>query len=223
MDSAITLKQQVEGINLLLEQIYTPQTKISTILLDCGLTDSDIENIRKNHLQEIVDLALTIFQAFLFARRGGERLWDILCDRYGLSGTEPMTLEKIAKEYDLSRERIRQLESQAIKKLSIHQRKTKLRDILHKEALALLDIDDNLSETRQSIDKRHGQRETLPDYVLKARETYPRAYESWTDEEDRFLAVQHQMGKTIEQLSGLFQRQPGAICARLKKLGLITG
>ncbi|HOD06147.1 MAG TPA: sigma factor-like helix-turn-helix DNA-binding protein [Anaerolineaceae bacterium] len=212
MDSAITLKQQVEGINLLLEQIYTPQTKISTILLDCGLTDSDIENIRKNHLQEIVDLALTIFQAFLFARRGGERLWDILCDRYGLLGAEPMTLEKIAKEYDLSRERIRQLESQAIKKLSIHQRKTKLCDILHKEALALIDTDDNLSETRQSIDKRHGQ-----------RETYPRAYESWTDEEDRFLAVQHQMGKTVEQLSGLFQRQPGAICARLKKLGLITG
>ena len=98
MDSAITLKQQVEGINLLLEQIYTPQTKISTILLDCGLTDSDIENIRKNHLQEIVDLALTIFQAFLFARRGGERLWDILCDRYGLLGAEPMTLEKIAKD-----------------------------------------------------------------------------------------------------------------------------
>ena len=46
-----------------------------------------------------------------------ERELKILVMRYGLSGQSPMTLEEIGKEFGLSRERIRQIEKEALSKL----------------------------------------------------------------------------------------------------------
>ena len=48
-----------------------------------------------------------------------ERLFDIMVKRHGLNGKKPKTLEAIGKEYGTSRERIRQLEAKALRKLSI--------------------------------------------------------------------------------------------------------
>lgn len=42
---------------------------------------------------------------------------DILRQRFGLDGRDPVTLESVGKQYDLTRERIRQLESKSLKKL----------------------------------------------------------------------------------------------------------
>jgi RNA polymerase primary sigma factor len=39
----------------------------------------------------------------------------ILICRFGLRGDEPMTLQEVASEYDLTRERIRQIEQDALK------------------------------------------------------------------------------------------------------------
>jgi DNA-directed RNA polymerase sigma subunit (sigma70/sigma32) len=39
----------------------------------------------------------------------------ILICRFGLRGDEPMTLQEVASEYDLTRERIRQIEQEALK------------------------------------------------------------------------------------------------------------
>lgn len=41
----------------------------------------------------------------------------IIIDRFGLDGTEPKTLEKIGEDFGVSRERIRQLEAQALRRL----------------------------------------------------------------------------------------------------------
>jgi len=38
----------------------------------------------------------------------------VMC-RFGLRGNEPMTLQEVATEYDLTRERIRQIEQDALK------------------------------------------------------------------------------------------------------------
>lgn len=46
-----------------------------------------------------------------------EREADILRRRFGIGFNHPMTLEDIGKEYGLSRERIRQIESKALRKL----------------------------------------------------------------------------------------------------------
>jgi RNA polymerase primary sigma factor len=42
---------------------------------------------------------------------------EILRLRYGLESDQPMTLEQIGKQLSLTRERVRQLESEALKKL----------------------------------------------------------------------------------------------------------
>jgi RNA polymerase primary sigma factor len=42
---------------------------------------------------------------------------DIIKRRFGLDGEEPATLKEIGEGYDLSRERIRQLQEQALDKL----------------------------------------------------------------------------------------------------------
>jgi len=39
---------------------------------------------------------------------------EVMC-RIGLRGNEPMTLQEVATEYDLTRERIRQIEQDALK------------------------------------------------------------------------------------------------------------
>ena len=60
-----------------------------------------------------------------------------------------------------------------------------------------------------------------PEYVQKIRESFPRAYEKWTSEEDEQLKLEYSEGVTIKKLSASFQRQAGSIRARLKKLNLL--
>ncbi|MCI0890482.1 MAG: sigma-70 family RNA polymerase sigma factor [Chloroflexi bacterium] len=50
--------------------------------------------------------------------------------RYGLTGKEPMTLQQIGTLFDLSRERIRQLEARALRKLRHPSRLNRIRDLL---------------------------------------------------------------------------------------------
>lgn len=75
-----------------------------------------------------------------------KKILDILCEldprsqeiiiaRYGLFGSEPMTLEEIGQTLDVTRERIRQIESKALSKLSFFDRKAVLEPFLDMEAL----------------------------------------------------------------------------------------
>lgn len=55
---------------------------------------------------------------------------EILKLRFGLNGEEPLTLEAIGNRYNLTRERIRQIENKALKKIRRHNSKNNLRDYL---------------------------------------------------------------------------------------------
>ena len=57
--------------------------------------------------------------------------------------------------------------------------------------------------------------------VAKVREKYPKAYTSWSKEEDVDLAARFNGGEQPKAIAKAFGRQPGAIRARLLKLGLI--
>lgn len=46
-----------------------------------------------------------------------DRSKDVIIKRFGLNGQEPMTLEEIGETYNVTRERIRQIESKALRKL----------------------------------------------------------------------------------------------------------
>ncbi len=55
---------------------------------------------------------------------------EILCMRYGLNGYEPMSLQQIGDKFNLSKERIRQIEKKAIRRLRHPSRSTKLKSYM---------------------------------------------------------------------------------------------
>ena len=55
---------------------------------------------------------------------------EVLRMRFGLRDGKPHTLEEVGKEFDVTRERIRQIESKALRKLRHPSRSKKLRDFL---------------------------------------------------------------------------------------------
>jgi len=59
-----------------------------------------------------------------------ERESKVLQMRFGLNGTKPLTLEEVGKNFGVTRERIRQIESKALRKLRHPSRKKKLQDFL---------------------------------------------------------------------------------------------
>ncbi len=60
-----------------------------------------------------------------------ERERKVLILRYGLNGETPKTLEEVGKIFNVTRERIRQIEAKAIRKLHHPNRSKKLRDYLN--------------------------------------------------------------------------------------------
>jgi len=55
---------------------------------------------------------------------------EILCMRYGLNGYEPMSLQQIGDKFNLSKERIRQIEKKAIRRLRHPSRSCKLKSFM---------------------------------------------------------------------------------------------
>jgi hypothetical protein len=54
--------------------------------------------------------------------------------------------------------------------------------------------------------------------VERVRKKHPRAYEPWTKDEEAQLLKLHNAGESINIISNVLQRQPGAIESRLRKL-----
>ena len=54
--------------------------------------------------------------------------------------------------------------------------------------------------------------------IQELRKTYPRAYESWSSNEDAWLLQSYQESLEMKNLSDIFQRHPGSIQSRLSKL-----
>lgn len=57
--------------------------------------------------------------------------------------------------------------------------------------------------------------------VEQIRSEYMKAYAKWTEDEDIRLRNEYIKGKTMSELTNIFQRNPGAIRSRLKKVGLL--
>ena len=59
-----------------------------------------------------------------------DRERDVLTLRFGLEDGKPRTLEDVGQVFDVTRERIRQIEAKALRKLRHPSRSKKLRDYL---------------------------------------------------------------------------------------------
>ena len=81
------------------------------------LGNSPIEHAANNILKEELEMILNTLE---------ERSAEVLRCRYGLGGTAPMTLSEVGDRYQLSRERIRQIENRAISQLESSSREHKL-------------------------------------------------------------------------------------------------
>ncbi len=69
--------------------------------------------------------------------------------------------------------------------------------------------------------KAYKQLMGVPTYsVYACQQEYPNAYMPWSEEEDTTLSQMWCKGATIEELSTYFQRKPGGIASRIKKLEL---
>jgi hypothetical protein len=56
--------------------------------------------------------------------------------------------------------------------------------------------------------------------LTDVRAKHPRAYQKWEPDEDARLAQLVQIGRSVEEIADLLQRQPSAIRSRMDKLGL---
>lgn len=89
-----------------------------------ALPEFHFSMLRSNDIQSPQALTAILFQEL------DERACDIVTRRYGLLGTVPETLEQIASSYDLTRERIRQLESKALGKMRLMKTRLPLQESL---------------------------------------------------------------------------------------------
>ena len=82
-----------------------------------ALEDAVSENLLREQLREALDAL-------------GERESRVLRLRYGLDDGQPQTLEEVGKVFGVTRERIRQIEAKALRKLRQPARSARLRDYL---------------------------------------------------------------------------------------------
>jgi len=79
--------------------------------------DQASRQLLKDHLDEVLDTL-------------SEREAKVLELRFGLDGGQPRTLEEVGKVFGVTRERIRQIEAKALRKLKHPSRRRKLQDYL---------------------------------------------------------------------------------------------
>ncbi len=82
---------------------------------------SPIEAASRELLKENIDEVLSSLS---------DRESKVLRMRFGLDGKNPMTLEEVGREFGVTRERIRQIEAKALRKLKHPSRRKKLQDYL---------------------------------------------------------------------------------------------
>jgi hypothetical protein len=69
--------------------------------------------------------------------------------------------------------------------------------------------------------KAYKQLSGTPTYsVYACRQEFPNAYNPWSEEDDWELTRMWCEGASVKELATHFQRKPGGIMSRIKKLGL---
>lgn len=110
-------RQKVEEILLLMQDVYSLNTLVNEE--DGGETEfeSFIEDASPSPEEELIH-SETQSELFKYMREFlTPREIEILRMRYGFDTDIPMTLEEIGKHFGMTRERIRQIEERALRKL----------------------------------------------------------------------------------------------------------
>lgn len=73
----------------------------------------------------------------------------------------------------------------------------------------------------QQVCSTHHEQKHYPPKLSEIRKQYPNAYKPWSHEDDILLLKLRTEGKTVNELSALFQRNPGSIRSRLQKFRML--
>jgi RNA polymerase primary sigma factor len=133
-----TTKEISDGLNLPVERIEEFQRAIvEPLSLDSPVGDSDdtslgeflIDRVGENPA-EAASRAIIRHQLEELLSTLGERERDVIMMRYGLTDGQPHTLEEVARCFQVTRERIRQIEQKSLKKLKHPSRIKPLQELL---------------------------------------------------------------------------------------------
>lgn len=111
------IREQLIRLNEMSNDLFDEERRISSILREYSFCDDTINYLQSDAIQELIKNIDFAIRAVLSSMRDGGRLLDIIYHRYGLFGKEKQTLDQIAFSYGISRERIRQLQIKALKRL----------------------------------------------------------------------------------------------------------
>ncbi|OGO27809.1 MAG: hypothetical protein A2Z16_01945 [Chloroflexi bacterium RBG_16_54_18] len=204
-----------ERLDSLVSDAYGKRTRIRTLLENARLDPIQSGKILQKFSEEVSAVVMENFRGFLHTRQHGDLLWKIIVERYGLAGSAPESYQGIAEKWNFNTERARQLVDQALRRLRLQQRRRRLEASLQANAENWLGV--RLVE-KSGTDQGSAPEKKVPEYILNTRKIYPRAYETWTTDEEGELLSLFQDGYPVDELAEHFGRQPGAIRSHLKKL-----
>lgn len=116
---------------------------------------------------------------------------------------ERLHRQKIVREYE---SRIQQLKEEHYRAIKEARNKSTL----------------EIDESQNVVEASERSEQLKKTYSIEqVRKKHPRAYEPWSAEEDQQLRLRRSQRASIDLLAAEFQRKPGAIRSRLKKLGLL--
>ncbi|MBF0310049.1 MAG: hypothetical protein HQL56_11030 [Magnetococcales bacterium] len=96
-----------------------------------GEVDLDALFSEPTELRDVLEQVLPVVHALSIKEK------DVILRRYGLNGFAPQALEDVAREFFVTRERVRQVESGAIKRLGVPRNAALFRNLLDAESMQL--------------------------------------------------------------------------------------
>ena len=109
-------KTQLTGLNELLSVIYGNEMRLSMLLSELGFEQSQIEQLRDQHLETVVAQFLEVIHKRLTSDSGKDTYFQILSRRYGLDGEPKEQLSAIAEKHNFNPEYIRRLFEEIIQR-----------------------------------------------------------------------------------------------------------
>ena len=117
-DLAAALGRSVQEVAALLQLIEQPSSLDAPLARDAS--ESLLDGVTDDQATDPLDLRLTVeLHRLLEGGMAGlpARQREVLAGRFGLQGREPQTLENLALQLHLTRERVRQIQQEALIKL----------------------------------------------------------------------------------------------------------
>ncbi len=132
-------KIQLTGLNELLSIIYGNKMRLSDLLRELGFEDSQIEQVRDQHLESVVTQFLEVIHKRLTNDAGKDTYYHILSRRYGLDGDAPEQLSAIAEKQNHSPESLRNLFEEILQRCKSKTWQTELKKSLKYIVVAQLE------------------------------------------------------------------------------------